>query len=367
MDFSANNEKLKFDQEILKNRVNRYEKTCKIFYVILASFCSACILYLLIAWLFLGAFKVFDLTFSLPEIINWLENLPNAPTNRPVTSLIKLFIGIAFFIAYIIITILLIKQLVKALKYLTDITDIKNSRINHRALTCDVVKVTVYSFRLVVKTILITFAISAKIDTLPVVTLFLYALFFLFTNILQDLDLYYDVDKGLFAKKYFSISVTKSTFTISIALILLAVTARGQLYEILSGADVLLYTKQELPTIKIVEMFLLPAIGYFLYLQTDNVLKLILKYKPETLNRTAAENEMANYMNKTCSRIIFFACVLLLAKLFFLFVSPEGQLFLPDDLKQLALNIAPPIVSIILLAISTKIITPIKKPFLKQI
>ena len=363
MENETNIERIKYDQELLNNRIAKHKKICNVFYIILSAFCCICIAYLIMAWLFSGVFSVFGVTFSFPNICMWLENLPYASTKYPTTQLIRLFIGIAFFIAYIIGTIMLIIYLIKSIKGFISITDIKNTRINHRAIAYDVLCFTIKSFRVVLSITLLSFlTLPKEFNLISIITLAVYVLFYLFTNVVLYLYAYYDVNKGQFNKKGFTVSVVKSSLIIAISLALVFLTANGQIYEAMENLRIVLYVNKDIPTVKLIEMFYLPITSGWLYYKTTRLLRNVIKYQN---NYIFDEYSISYYANKLSIKIMVYASIYYTAIFLFNFFDVEGHFFIPSNQELLSMLIALllPLTPIVLLSIAIKYISLIKEHY----
>lgn len=375
-----NIEHQKFDTEILKRKVDRYEKLVRFIWLGMGIFCMLLMAFLPIAYFFIGTSKFFAVKFSIPAFADWLKSLPSVRITDPEGQLARLILGLLFFLVYIILSIILIKNLVKTIKKFISLCDLKNSHIDHKEMFLDIVNYTTTTYAAILSFGLLSLSSTdGRMQPIVIVLLFLYGVFFFATTVGKNLYVCYDVKKGVFYKKVFFINVVKRFFLVVISSLLLALCLEPQLLIFVGNIMENYNNTTHFTSIAAINKFVFPWISWFLVLLSVLIFKNTIKINVLDLRKSVVstlydqaypildKNKMfqQSIKNKAVS-IIVFAILSFVLQLLFVCFNSANKFVLPDDLgafvKQFTFIYTP----IILLALAatwtakTKETTPIQ-------
>lgn len=370
----------KFDESILQKKIARYDKITRFVCLGMGIFSLLVMALITFAYFFIGLCRFFDLSFSLPSIAAWLDSLPEIETNHPEALLAKFIISGIFFIVYVCIAVLIIKKLIKIINCFTSLCDLNNSRIDHKKVLLEIVFSVSSATELAMSLTLLGLTTNGIMPPIAIVTIIAFAVLFLAFCFCKNFYTSYDVAKAKFYKNTFAINLVKPISVLLLTSLILALTFSPNLLTFVNNIIQNYINSSNYTGVAVFIKYFLPFIRWFLVLTCSFLLtQLINPFKQNMVSNfnfydsTIATSPELNYQEKLNSKvktIITFSIILMIATLIFSCFNAKNEFILPKNFGAIFKQTFMYYLSIILLAISVKVISKTKTkeiiPFLSN-
>ena len=322
---------------------NKIKKFCLLIGVISLSLC----IFFAFAHLVLGTSQFFNLRFSLPAVIQWLDHLPSVFIENPESLLARAIIGGVFFLLYVIFSVILVKNVIKSISKLSYLCDLTNTNIDHKVLALECMDLTFNCFKLVFFLSIMGTTTGASIPVGGALSIIIYSIAFILFSAAKLFYTCYDSEKNEFFSQAFTVNAVKTLSMIIFAIIALLLSLGAPFAEFIQNLITNYNNPADFTGPAFIKQFAMPFVKMLYGLYCFSILILTIKLdKKSTMNITSSfygrvyqvNNFGLNLKNKITKRtkfIVFLIILSVVAEVFLTCFNTNNALIIPSGIGTL--------------------------------
>ena len=338
----------KTDEEILQDEIVRRARSARRTAIWLGTIGVVLLAFLAVIHLFVGVGRVFSVTFSLPAIVEWLTLLPSVTIIAPEAQLSSLIFGVLFFIAYVVVAVTIIKNLVRAIRKLLSVYETKSVNTDYNQILSQLFEHSSFGYAAALSFGMAALSTVEKGASLFfVILLGLYGVFFVASIVKTNADLYKKEDEDY--KKQVTVSVLKRLFLVLFSGALVVVCLDSQLLEFTQNLAKNYSSSVRFEGISAVEKFVFPLVNWLLVINSVQLCKqtLLIFSKNEQSNQQSfygqsvqiGQSALQLHVKSKRKGLIFWSIVCILLNVLFACFNSNNEFIAPDIYKLFTENI----------------------------
>ena len=338
----------KTDEEILQDEIVRRARSARRTASWFGTIGVVLLAFLAVIHLFVGVGKVFSVTFSLPAIVEWMTLLSSVTIIAPEAQLSSLIFGVLFFIAYVVVAVTIIKNLVRAIRKLLSVYETKSINTDYNQILSQLFEHSSLGYAAALSFGMAALSTVEKGASLFfVILLGLYGVFFVASIVKTNADLYKKEDEDY--KKQVTVSVLKRLFLVLFSGALVVLCLDSQLLEFTQNLAKNYSSSVRFEGISAVEKFVFPLVSWLLVINSVQLCKqtLLIFSKNEQSNQQSfygqsvqiGQSALQLHVKSKRKGLIFWSIVCILLNVLFDCFNSNNEFIAPDIYKLFTENI----------------------------